>query len=109
MRQLSGAQKKYLRGLAHSMEPIVHLGKNGLTDSFLGNVDQALEAHELIKLRFVDFKDQKRSACAEIEARLGAALAGMIGHVAILYRPARDPADRKIGLPERPLPGEKEE
>jgi len=52
-----------------------------------------------VKVRFVDFKDQKSEACAEIETRLGAACAGTIGHVAIFYRQAADPDRRRIVLP----------
>ncbi len=99
MTPLTGAQKKHLRGLAHGLKPVVQVGKQGLTPSLMETLDQALASHELVKVKFVDFKDRKREAGEEIGSRLGSAQVGIIGHVAIFYRPARDPEDRKIRLP----------
>ena len=99
MQKLTGRQRKHLRGLAHGLKPVVHVGKNGLTASVLESLDQALGHHELIKVKFVGGKDGRDEACAEIGDRLGCELAGTIGHVAIFYRPAADPEDRKIELP----------
>lgn len=96
---LTSTQRKYLRGLAHGLEPLAHLGKHGLSEAFLLSLDQALGDHELVKVRFVDHKDRKAELCREIEDRLDCALAGRIGHVAILYRQARDPDRRRIRLP----------
>jgi len=96
---LSSAQRKYLRGLAHHLEPVARVGKSGLTEAFVGNLEEALESHELVKVRFADWKDRKRELSAEICERLECELAGMVGHVAMLYRPARDPDGRKIQLP----------
>jgi len=98
-KELTSTQRKYLRGLAHSLKPVAQLGKEGLSEGFYQHLDGALDDHELVKLKFVDFKEQKREATAEIETRLGAACAGTIGHVAILYRPAHDPERREIRLP----------
>ena len=99
MTTLKGAQKRYLRGLAHGLKPLVHIGKGGLTDGLFRSLDQALAAHELVKVKFLDFKDQKKEACREIDERLGCASVGTIGHLAIFYRAAEDPEDRKIRLP----------
>jgi RNA-binding protein len=100
MSELTGTQRKYLRGLAHALKPVAQLGKGGLTEGFLEGLDQALDDHELVKLKFLDLKDQKREVCAEIESRLQAGCAGTIGHVAVFFRPARKPEKRKIRLPE---------
>lgn len=99
MSDLTGRQRKYLRGLAHSLKPIVHIGRNGLSDSVFEMLDQAFAHHELVKVKFVDFKDQKSEACAMIGERLGCAHAGTVGHVAIFYRAAADPGERAIRLP----------
>ena len=99
---LSSAQRKRLRGLAHGLEPMVMLGKQGLTDAVLAEIDGALAVHELIKLRFVAAREEKRELAAEIEARLGCCCAGLVGHVAILYRPHADEGKRRIDLA---LPG----
>ena len=61
---LKGSDRNYLRGLAHQLKPVVHVGKTGLTPNVLAAIDEALEHHELIKIRFQDFKDQKREFAA---------------------------------------------
>lgn len=96
--ELSGKQRKHLRGLAHDLDPVVHVGAKGLSDAVLEELDRALEAHELIKVRFLEPEEKKRQA-REIAARLDAHLAGLIGHVGILYRPHPDPDERRIHLP----------
>lgn len=101
--QLKGFQKKYLRGLAHSLKPVVLIGQNGLVPGVIRAVDEALETHELIKVKFNEFKEkaQKEEIIGEIEAQTGSELAGLIGHMAIFYRMNADPEKRKIMVPER--------
>ena len=95
---LSGKQKRTLRGLAHDLEPVVHVGKAGLTDELVAQVARALDAHELIKVRVLVGKDEKDDLVREIERATGAAEAGRVGHVAILYRRHPDPEKRRIKL-----------
>lgn len=97
---LTSSQRKALRGMAHDFKPVVQLGKAGLTPALLRSLNEALEQHELIKMRFLDFKDERKELCREISARLDCDLVGLIGHVAIFFRPARDPERRHID-PER--------
>jgi RNA-binding protein len=97
---LSGAQKKFLRGRAHALEPLVQLGKQGLTEAILFTIDAELARHELIKIRVVGDRETKRAICAEIAERLACGHAGTVGHVAILYRPHPEPEKRRIELPE---------
>lgn len=97
---MTGRQRKYLRGLAHGLKPVVLIGKNGLTASVRESIDDALSRHELIKVRFVEARDEKNEICEVLDEELGSRLVGMIGHVAILYRPAEDPERRKIRLPD---------
>ncbi len=104
MPKLTGAQRKYLRGLAHGLKPLVRIGKGGLTDSLLQNLDGALESHELVKVKFADFTDRKRELSEQIDRRLDSEMVGTIGHVAIFYRQARDPEQRDIELPRRTRP-----
>ncbi len=96
---LTSAQRKYLRGLAHHENVLIHIGKQGLSDAVMDEVDLALSHHELVKVRFVDFKDQKAALCDKIVERHHCGLAGRIGHIAIFFRPARDPSKRRIVLP----------
>lgn len=101
MLELAGYQRRALRALAHGLEPIVHIGKEGFGDGARRSLEEALSAHELIKVRFVDQKDQRKELAAEIAEAMGAALAGVVGHVAILYRPHAKPEKRKIQVPQR--------
>lgn len=94
--QLSGKQKKHLRGLAHSLKPVVHVGKEGLSSAVRGELSQALEHHELIKVRLAGDRHERKDLAGEIETALDCALAGAVGAVAILYRPHDDPAQRQI-------------
>lgn len=105
MTALTGADRRFLRGQARGLRPSVQVGKAGVTDTVIASVDQNLLAHELIKVQFVDFKDQRKSLAADIAARTGSEVAGVIGHQAILYRPHPDPARRRIRLPRGGAPG----
>ncbi len=109
MTSLKGFQKKYLRGLAHSLKPVVQIGKEGSTEGVTRAIDECLFRHELIKVKFTDFKekDQKEELTEELTAKTGSELVGMIGHTAILYRRQTDPEKRKIALPSRDLTIEK--
>ncbi|MCP4639967.1 MAG: YhbY family RNA-binding protein [bacterium] len=98
MRDLTSAERKRLRSLAHHLEPVVFIGKSGVTDAVVESANQALGARELIKVRFVDLKDQKKALAAELVERTGSALAGIIGHIAILYLEREDVSKRKIDL-----------
>ena len=102
MTELSSAERKFLRGLAHDRAAIVAIGKEGLTDAVAAALDKALADHELVKVRFVAEKERegKRELAARIETRLACALAGLVGHVAIFYRRHPDEKKRKIRLPD---------
>ena len=86
MNKLTGKQKSYLRGLAHSLNPVVQIGRNGLTDSALDQIDEALKKHELIKIKFIDWKDEKKEISEKICKELKCEICGSIGHVYIFYR-----------------------
>lgn len=103
MRPLEGFEKKYLRGLAHGLKPVVFIGRQGMTAAVAQSVDDALDRHELIKVKFVDFKEkaQKETIRATIEEKTNAQSAGIIGHTAIFYRQHHDPEKRTITLPKR--------
>ncbi len=103
MTQLKGFQKKYLRGLAHAIKPTVMIGQRGLTETVLRSAEEALDTHELIKVKFIEFKEkeQKEEITGRLEDHTGALRVGMIGHTAILYRPHPDPEKRSITLPKR--------
>lgn len=101
MEDLKGFEKKYLRGLAHSLKPLVLIGKEGLTGGTIHAVDEALSLHELIKIKFNDFKEsgQKTALTEELTTKTKSSFVGMVGHTSTLYRKQADPEKRKIQLP----------
>jgi len=86
MLELTSRQRKRLRALAHPLEPVVLVGQDGLSEGLLQEVDRALLAHELIKVRMRK-PSEKDAMASELAESTGAALCGLVGHVAILYRP----------------------
>ena len=103
MNGLKGFQRKYLRGLAHGLKPVVFIGQNGMTDSVIRAINDALKTHELIKVRFVDSKEkeQKERVAALIGEKNNCEVVGKMGHILILFRPHDDPEKRKITVPEK--------
>lgn len=99
MADLTGAQKKHLRGLAHHLKPVVQVGRNGVTDSVLELISQALDAHELIKVKLAEPQGRKKELAEEIAERAGGVQVGLVGNVVTLYRRQPDPEKRKIDLP----------
>lgn len=99
MAKLTGSQRKWLRGEAHGLKPVVRIGKNGLTEATLEEIDLALASHELIKVQAVVGREEKPEVAARIEEELGAEAVGQIGHMLVLYRRNRDPKKRKVELP----------
>jgi len=97
--QLSSHQRKALRGLANPLRAVVYVGEAGVSDAVLRALDEALLAHELVKVRLRAPEDKKATARA-IAERSGAALCGLVGHTVILYRP--HPENPRIQLPEHP-------
>ncbi|HXX48834.1 MAG TPA: YhbY family RNA-binding protein [Myxococcota bacterium] len=101
MDQLEGFQRRHLRGLAHGLQPVVMIGKDGLSDAVVAKTEAELVAHELIKVRFGDWKDEKRELLGELAARTRAELVGLVGHVGILFRQNREPKKRRVRVPAR--------
>ena len=99
MDTLSSHQRKFLKGKAHNLEPVVLVGKNGISDNLIKMTDNALNDHELIKIKFVELKDRKKILFEEIVEKTGGHPVGMIGNVAILFRQNSDEKKRKIDLP----------
>ena len=101
MTPLKGSQRKYLRGLAHKLNPAAFVGQKGITSSLTDEINMALDAAELIKIKFSDHKEKelKTALVDEIASITQSHVAGMVGHVVILFRRNPDPAKQKIKLP----------
>ena len=95
---LSTRQICDLRSRAQRLDPVLKVGKQGLTDGFVKSVDAALDQHELIKVKFADLKDQKRELAPQLAGRTSSVLVTLIGNVLVLYRQQPDPARRKIAV-----------
>lgn len=98
MVELNEDQKRYLRGLAHHLKPVVLMGARGLTSAVMAEIRQALNDHELIKVKLnPGDRDQRSRDVALIRDETGAALVQRVGNIACLYR--RHPEKPKIALP----------
>jgi len=92
MKPLTPAQRQHLRGLAHNSQPVVMIGGQGLTPAVLKEIERALAAHELIKIKAAsDESEVRREWLTEICAASGAEPVQQIGKVLVIYRPASKP------------------
>ncbi len=83
---LTSAEKRQLKGRAQLLEPILKLGHAGLTDGFVQSLDRELDHHGLVKIRFTDFKPEKKVLALELASRTGSELIARVGNVAVYYR-----------------------
>ena len=96
---LSTKQKQYLKGLAHSLKPVVQLGGNGLTEGVLAEIDNALAHHELIKVKVpTDDREEKALIMDAIIRETDAVKLQVIGHVLVMYRQSDE---KKIQIPKK--------
>ncbi len=84
--ELKGYQRSYLTRKAHLLKPVVMIGRNGISDSLITAVDEALEQHEMIKVKFQDYKASRKEIALEVAQKTEAVLVRVIGNIAILYR-----------------------
>jgi len=90
---LSRDERLALRRQAHHLNPVVLLGAAGLTEAVVKEIDRALKAHELIKIRVpAEDREQRGAVFAEMAERLDAARIQMIGKLLVLFRPKPDEA-----------------
>lgn len=84
---MDNKQKAALVAKAHHLNPVVMIGQKGLTPNVLAETDQALNAHELIKIKVVaDGKEERQIIVEQICAELNAINLKLIGNIAIVYR-----------------------
>jgi len=86
--ELTERQRKYLRGLAHPLKPLIRVGAAGLTAAVVREMTRALHDHELIKVKAPGADRKARDELiAHLAAQTGSALVHRVGHVAVYYRP----------------------
>jgi RNA-binding protein len=83
---LTNPEKRALKARAQRLEPAVKLGHAGITEAFLKSMDEALATHELVKMKFSDFKEEKKMLAPEIADRTQSELITLVGNVAIFFR-----------------------
>ena len=98
MNNLSSSQRSYLRSQAHHLQPVVLIGKHGITDGTIESIDRVLDARELIKIKFREFKDKKLSLSEEITELTNSQIVGVIGHTVIIFRQNPDSDKRQIHI-----------
>ena len=86
---LTGKQKRYLRGLGSTIDPVIQIGKGGVVPGIIKQADDALKARELVKARVLNncLEDTKQVA-GVLSRETGAALIQVIGHTFLMYRPS---------------------
>ena len=84
--ELSNRERRELKARAQRLKPMLKVGKEGLSPAFLKAVDDALGHHELVKLKFDDFKEQKKELGPKLAGDVSAALIMQVGHVVVLFR-----------------------
>lgn len=90
--ELNSKQRATLRAMANTLEPYVHIGKEGITPTLIKSAYDALEAHELVKVMVQkNAPYETREACDELCAQVHALPVQCIGSKFVMYRPARKP------------------
>ncbi len=83
---MNSADKKKFRAEAHTLKPVVMIGQSGLTAGVLAELEQALNIHELIKVKIRAERDERKLICEKICSTTGAELIQTIGQIAVIYR-----------------------
>ncbi|AOV07926.1 ribosome assembly RNA-binding protein YhbY [Sporosarcina ureilytica] len=95
---LTGKQKRFLRSEAHHLQPLFQIGKQGLTESVITQIEEALESKELIKVNILQNCSEDRKTISEkLSERVGLHVVQVIGNVLILYKESVD--NKQIQLP----------
>jgi len=84
---LTARDRSRLKARAHPLEPAVHVGQSGVTDALVAQVDRALTAHELIKVKIMAERDARLEVAETIAARTDAAIVQGVGKIVVLWRP----------------------
>ena len=89
---LTKTQVRHLRGLGHTLKPVVIIGGGGLSDGVIGELNQSLEHHELLKVRVnAEDREERETLIEQMCKAVSCNLVQRIGHIALLYRPAEEP------------------
>ena len=98
MDSLTNPEIRALKARAQLLKPTLKIGKEGLSPAFIAALDEALKHHDLVKVKFDDFKEQKKELSPQLAEKTGSRLIMRVGNVAVLFR-AR-PAKTEAAGPE---------
>ena len=97
---ISSKQRSYLKGLAHQVDPTVYIGKQGLTENVVKEIDTGLICRELVKIKLQEGADlSPKEVASEMADKLGAEFVQAIGRKFVLYRESKD--NKQIELPKK--------
>ncbi len=91
--ELLNREVRALKARAQQLKPMLKVGKDGLSPAFLKAVEEALGHHELVKVKFDDFKEQKKELGPKLAESVSANLIMQVGHVVVLFRRKVDRAE----------------
>ncbi len=91
MLSLSNAETRALKARAQRLKAMLKVGKEGLSPQFLAAVDETLKHHDLVKVKFDEFKEQKKELAPQLAEKTASHLVTRVGNVAVLYRPRPEP------------------
>jgi len=83
---LTGKQRRHLRALGHHLEPVVIVGQSGVTEGVIAAVEQALQDHELIKVKINEGPETRQEAAARMAEGTGSELVQLLGRTALLFK-----------------------
>ncbi len=89
---LTSTERRALKVRSQRLEPIVKLGHAGMSDAFIQSLDTALTQHGLVKMKFTDFQEERKTMVPEIAEKTGSALVMQVGNVAVFFRAKPDAA-----------------
>ena len=94
--EINAKQRKLLERNAQPLSPLVQVGGAGVTENQIAQISRLLGEHELIKVKFNEFKVEKHELSSEIAEKTQSTAVRLIGNVLILYRPAKEEKDRQF-------------
>jgi RNA-binding protein len=95
------SEKAWLRGRGQLLEPLLRLGRQGVTPEFVTELNRLIDANELVKVKFVEFKEERKTLAPKIAEQSNSELIGLVGHTALYYRQQPDATKRHYHPEER--------
>jgi RNA-binding protein len=99
-RSLSNAEFNDLKARAQRLDAILKVGHAGVSEAFLRSLDEALAQHELVKIKFIAFKEEKKRLAPEIARQTNSELISRVGNVAVYFRRKGEPGGVAASAPD---------